>query len=213
MAISTYNTLVDSIIAWSHRNDLDLLIPNFISLAETEFYANPEEPLEIRPIEKTATATAVGLPIGSGSRFVALPTDFISQRDFRIEINGVEGFRLNYEVPSALIIRDQTGTPCRYTITDQIELDIVPDTDYTLTLKYFAKVTPLTVSNQTNEILTSDPNIYLYGALHQLFTYSEDDNESIKYFNKFIGAIKGANKRAKKGRYSQTRAKLRRATP
>jgi len=199
MSLGNFNDLVKSIITWSHRKDLGVLIPDFITLAETEMFANDDEVLEIRDDEKTATLTAIGTPPNE-SRFITLPTDFISQRSLKIT-NQDDQTNLRYRSPTALRIHPDTGTPTQFTITSQIELDIVPDQDYTLTMKYFAKPAPLTASNQTNSILLSDPNIYLYGALHQVFVFTEDDNEAVKYFNKFNSAIRGANDRARKGRF------------
>ena len=54
---------------------------------------------------------------------------------------------------------------------------------------------------QTNDILTNHPSIYLYGALAQVYAYAQDDQQLTKYIQLFIGAIKGANKADKKGRY------------
>jgi len=199
MALDNFDNLVKSVIKWSHRKDLGVLMPDFIRLAEVEMFANDDEVLEIRDDEKTATLTAVGTSPNE-SRFITLPTDYLSQRSLKIAIQDDKP-NLKYRSPTALRIRSGTGTPTQFTITSQLELDIVPDQDYTLTLTYFAKPAPLTTINQTNTILLSDPNIYLYGALHQVFVFTEDDNEAVKYFNKFNGAIRGANDRAKKGRY------------
>lgn len=211
MAITTFDTLVTSIINWSHRTDLDLLIPDFIQLAETEMYANDDEVLEPRTIEKTSVANMTGPP--SASRFIELPPNYLQQRDFRITARN-SFLNLDYQVPEALIVKDNTGTPRNFTVTNQVEFDIVPDEAYLITMKFYAKAEALSITNQTNEILTTDPNIYLYGALHQLFTHTEDDNESGKWFAKFTGAIRGANKRAKAGRYgSAPQMKVRGPTP
>lgn len=212
MALSTYDELIKSIISWSHRDDLDELIPDFISLAESEFFANDIEILELRTIEKTSIALLEG-PGGTPSRFIELPPLYLQQRDFRITIRD-SFLGLNYQVPEALIVRDATGTPCNFTVTNEIEFDIVPDQEYTITMKYWAKPNPLTETNQDNQILINDPIIYLYGALHQLSLYSEDDEMALKWFTKFISAIKGANKRASAGRYGPSpQMKVRGSTP
>jgi hypothetical protein len=212
MALSTYDDLVKSVGKWLHRDDLALLIPDFIELCETEMFANEAETLELRVIEKTSTATAVGTP-PSESRFLALPPGFLSARDSKITVKN-QLLDLLYEAPHAMVVRDSIGTPHRFTVTDGIELDIVPDQDYTITLKYYGKPDPITALNQTNSILTSDPNIYLYGTLHQAFTHSQDGEQAAIYFSKFISAIIGANKRAKKGRYGPAPAmSIKGATP
>ena len=45
MAISNYTELKQAIIDWSHREDLDLMIDDFIALAEAEMLYNPTSPL------------------------------------------------------------------------------------------------------------------------------------------------------------------------
>lgn len=199
MALSTYDELVTSVIKWSKRKDLDLLIPDFIQLAEGEMFDNPDEILQVRVSEKTSTATAVGTE-PNASRFLALPRNFTNQRDFKITVSD-SNLDLRYQSPSAMRVRSGTGTPCFFTVTDEIELDVVPDQDYTLTMKYFAEFDPLTTLNQTNEILTNNPNIYLYGALKQSFIYQEETDQATIYDGLFTDAIRGANKKAKAGRY------------
>lgn len=212
MALSTYDELVKSIINWSHRDDLDEIIPDFIALAENEFFANDVEILELRTIEKTSIAILEG-PEGVQSRFIELPPRYLQQRDFRITIQD-SFLGLNYQIPEALIVRTGTGTPCNFTVTNEIEFDIIPDQEYTITMKYWAKPEPLTEANQTNQILTNDPNIYLFGALHQLFLFTEDDDITLKWFNKFISAIGGSNSRAKAGRYGASpQMKVKGSTP
>jgi hypothetical protein len=77
----------------------------------------------------------------------------------------------------------------------------VPDFEYTVQFQYFKKALPLSATNQTNEVLTKYPNIYLFGTLAALFAYAQDTQQEISNINKFIGAIRGANKADKKGRY------------
>jgi hypothetical protein len=43
--------------------------------------------------------------------------------------------------------------------------------------------------------------VYLFGALAALFGYAVDTQQEALYINKFISAIRGANKADKKGRY------------
>jgi hypothetical protein len=51
----------------------------------------------------------------------------------------------------------------------------VPDATYTTELTYYAKLTKLSNSVTTNWLLTSSPDIYLYGALLQAAPYLQDD--------------------------------------
>ena len=86
-------------------------------------------------------------------------------------------------------------------IGNQIEFNRTPDDYYNVNIAYYKKPDALTSTNQTNSIITGYQNIYLYGVLHQVFLWSEDTEESVKYALKFQDAIKGANRADKKARY------------
>ena len=202
MPFSNFTELTDSIISWSHRNDLDLLVPDFIALAECEMY-NPSpiegtdvKPLELKQLEKTSTA-----PTTITSRFIALPDEFASMRSSRLDILNSGDF-FEYRAPGQLKRFDTTGRPCFFTIIGtQIEFDRVPDEVLTVEIQYFSKAAGLTSLAPTNFVLTNHPTIYLYGALAQLFTHSGDDEGKAKYERKFMGAIKGANQSDRRGRF------------
>ena len=198
MSLDTFDNLKLEIIDWSHRGNLDLKVDSFIALAETEMYSNPTKILKVRSGETLATGTA-----STSSRFLALPTGFIEMR--RVRINTATGFlRLSYRTPEQLVSTDGPCRPRFFTVTDQIEFDTVPDEAYSVEFQYLAEFTPLSTSNQTNPVLTNEPNIYLYGALKQAFAYATDEQEALKYHTLFIDAIKGANKKYNAGKYGQS---------
>ena len=194
MALDSYDNLVKSIIDWSHRNDLGVKIPDFIQLAENEMYSNDAEPLKVRSMAVVSTALTAG-------EYIELPPDFESARSVRLVTNDNGGY-LTYQAPEQMFKSVATGRPTFFTIIgNELQFDRVPDSDYTLEFQYFRKATPLSTDNQVNEILTSHPKIYLFGALAQVFTYSQDTEQLAVYQAKFYSAIRGANKADKKGRY------------
>lgn len=198
MSLENYSALKQEIIDWSHRNDLDLKIPLFIQLAETEMLGNQFEPLRARSQENLYTDT---IDFISPSRFMDLPPRYESPR--KMTMTTPEGLRgdLEYVVPSALRVRDDTGTPCYFTVTDKIEFDIQPPDDYEFSFQYISGFVPLSDDNPTNDILTDSPTIYLFGALAALFRHADDEQKSAEYYQSFISAIRGANLRADIGRY------------
>ena len=195
MAISTYTELKNAVINWSHRSDLDLLVPDFIRLAEEEMYNNPVQQLRIYESDTTSTLTA-----STSSRFLSLPTDYAEMRNIRFDIDYDSEF-LQYRTPEQLNRFDDTDKPQFYTIIgNQIEFDRVPDSAYSVIIQYSPKVTALTSSAPTNTLLTNHSNIYLFGALAQAFIYADDMEKQAKYEAKFIQAIIGANKAAKRAK-------------
>lgn len=194
MALDTFDNLVKEVNDWSHRSDLGTKIPDFIQLVETSMYSNDVEPLKVRSMATVSTALTAG-------QYVELPPDFESARSVRL-VTGDNGGELKYQAPEQMFKRVSTGRPSFFTVVgNEIQFDRAPDSEYTLEFQYFRKATPLSVTNQTNEILTNHPNIYLFGALSVLHAYTLDTEQQGKYGQMFMGAIKGANKADKKGRY------------
>lgn len=211
MPFSNYTELKQSIVNWSKRKDIDLLVPDFIALAEDEMYNPPSgrEPLKLKQLEKTSTATT-----NTTDRFIATPDDFASIRNSRIDVVNESDF-FEYRSPEQLKRYDDTGRPCFFTVIGtQIEFDRVPDEELTIEIQYFSKDDALTEASPTNLVLTNHPNVYLYGALHQLFLYSVDAEQAANYQAKFNGAILGANKADKDGRFGPSPVmKVRGSTP
>lgn len=192
--LDTYDNLVKEIIDWSARDDLGLKILSFIQLAENAMYSNEISPLMVRSMEIVSTALADG-------QYIALPDGFESARSVRL-ITGDNGGELTYQAPEQLFKSASTGRPRFFTIVgNEIQFDRTPDSDYTVEIQYYRKAPALSTAVQTNDVLTNHPSIYLYGALAQVFFYSQNPEEANKYTQLFISAIKGANKADKKGRY------------
>ena len=194
MALVNYDDLVKSIISWGHREDLNPLIPDFIALAETEMYNNEGWQLETRDMELVSTAPTAGL-------YLELPPGFEKARSIQLETgNGLVDVK--FQAPEQLPRRPGTGQPRFFSVIgNEIEFNVTPDTAYTIQIQYYKKPEPLTVTNQTNSVMTNHPNIYLFGALHQMYLYTQDGEQTITYFSKMQSVIRGANKAAKKARY------------
>lgn len=195
MAITTYDELVTALYNWAHkRDDIYPLIPDFIMLAEQDMYNNIKQPLKVR--ELTTTSTAV---TSTGDR-IALPDGFESMRYIRFA-DGQNTY-LDYRTPEAMNRLQGNGKPTQFSIVgNEIEFNRIPDSNYTIELQYIRKAPALTETNQTNDILTNYPNIYLEGALAQFFLWSEEEQQAVKWYSKFLDSIKGANKAWKAGKY------------
>jgi hypothetical protein len=194
MALDTYDNLVKEIVDFSHREDLAGKIASFINLSETTMYANDVELLTVRSMETISTSTTAG-------EYLALPNYYESLRGIRFLTANNIG-KLNYQAPQQISNSVTPGRPNFFTIVgNEIQFDRLPDAEYKIEIQYYRKALPLTPTNQTNEILTDYPNIYLFGALAALFGYAQDTQQEALYINKFISAIRGANKSDKRGRY------------
>ncbi|MCK4788721.1 MAG: hypothetical protein KAV87_33570 [Desulfobacteraceae bacterium] len=198
MSLDSYEELKVEIIEWSHRDDLDGKIDTFIDMAESEMYANQDGPLQLRGEETLAAFT---MDSSTPSRFIALPTGYQSMRKIRVQIVDGESVELEFRTPSQLNILSSDGLPRFFTVTDQIELDRLPDQDYAGEIQYFQDFTPLSDTVATNTVLTNHPNIYLFGALWALKLHTEEAQAAANYYQQFISAIRGANNKDELGRY------------
>jgi hypothetical protein len=168
MALSTYAELKTSIGDWLNRSDLTNAIPDFISLAE----AQVERTLRTRQMIVRANASF-------DAQYGAVPADFLETKSLKLTST-------NPQTPLEFLSIDAldnkaseytgSGKPRFFGVVGgQCRLVPVPDATYTTELTYYAKLTKLSNSVTTNWLLTSSPDIYLYGALLQAAPYLQDD--------------------------------------
>jgi hypothetical protein len=168
MALSTYAELKTSIGDWLNRADLTAVIPDFISLAE----AQVERTLRTRQMIVRANASF-------DAQYGAVPADFLETKSLKLTST-------NPQTPLTFLSVDAldneatkytgSGKPKFFGIVGgQFRLVPLPDSNYTTELTYYAKLSKLSNSNTTNWLLTSSPDIYLYGALLQAAPYLQDD--------------------------------------
>jgi len=197
MSLDTYENLKTAIQTYTGRNDISAILDDAIDITESYMYANPIEPLRIRNVETRSTAL-----LTTTSRFLALPTDFVEFRRLKITFTDDPDLDLFFRTPNQLIVKEGTGIPRNFTVTSQLEFDVLPDDTYTLEYQYMARFTGLSSSNTTNNILTRFPQIYLHGCLWHIYGQYEGELEmGQNHHNEMINAIAGANRDDRSGRY------------
>ena len=193
MALSTYDELKASIADFLNRDDLTTVIPDFISLAETQMNR------EIRHyrMEKRATANL-------DTQYTALPNDFL--QPIRFVITGSDVSTLEQASPLEIsklreANNDTSATPDTYSILDSsIEVFPKPDATYTLEMLYYEKIDALNSDNTSNWLLTNYPDAYLYGSLMHSSPYLAEDNRIQTWaalYQKAISDINSESERSK----------------
>lgn len=207
MALNNYTELKKSIIEWSHREDADLQIPDFIKIAESEMYANDTQMLDSLHFEKTTTLTA-------NAKEITLPSDFIEPINVKLDVGG-NLLDIQYLAPQEMKEKNHNGTPTAYTVIgNRIRFNTTPVTSLSLQLDYLGELTPLSDENPQNDVLLKFPQIYLFGALWALKQWADEPQDSEVYYIRFIKAIKGANKKSKKARFgSSLQMRIKGSTP
>ena len=165
MSITNYSELQSAIASWLDRSDLSLRIPEFIALCEAKL----SRELRVRPMESKTSGTM-------SSSSLALPSDWVGFKSIWYEISG-ERIELISGTPQESNRFDDGATdyPVGYYISGS-NVYFYPDSngDYTVGYIYYQSIPALTDTNTTNWLLTSHPDIYLYGTLLEAVPYLKD---------------------------------------
>jgi hypothetical protein len=167
MAITTYSELQSAIADWLLRTDLTSVIPSFIDLAEAKFN---------RRIRDYRMVTRTSITVDA--QYEDVPTDWLENVRFQLETSPIT--TLEYVTPDQAAeeerLHSSNGRPLFFTmIGEQFQIIPSPDTTYSATLTYYAKIPALSDSNTTNWLLTTAPDLYLYGTLMEAAPYLDDD--------------------------------------
>jgi hypothetical protein len=194
LAFASYAALQSAIARWLHRDDLSLVAPELIALAE----ARLNRDLRMRQQLTTTTLSAA-----AGVSTVDLPADWLEFRRLRL----VSPDRpLHYVTPDDWMTRrpaDQTGCPAEFTIEgDALTLGPLPDAAYTIEASYYARIPALSDDAPMNWLLRDHPSLYLFGALVEAEMYVFDDARSARWEARYavdLARAMSANSNALRG--------------
>jgi len=159
MAIGTFAQLKTAAANWLDRSDLTARIPEFITLAEARF----NRILRIRDMETVSTAISTS----AGTREYSLPTGFVQMKEFHLSTDPLTPLAyITPEMMTRIWAGSGQGKPEVFTIiADNVRLGPNPDAVYTTSMLYYKTFTALSDSATTNDMLTNNPDVYLYGTL------------------------------------------------
>lgn len=158
--------LQDDVAEWLDRNDLVTKIPTFIA----NFEAKANRVLRVQEMLCLTNAQ-------TNQQYTALPADWLEA--LHIELPDENPKRvLTYKPPIDLLQVRSTeppGVPSYYTyIGRNLEVAPVPTAIINIAMLYYKKFA-LANSEATNWLLSSHPDIYLYGALAESAPYLKHD--------------------------------------
>jgi len=195
MAIGTYAELQTAVANWLDRDDLGDRIPEFIALGE----ARMNRLLRLRMMESKYTASTV-----AAQRNYALPTGYVQMRNFQINLTPIRPVQyVTPEVYDRIWGGSSSGTPEVYTIiANELQLGPRPDSIMTMEMLFYKKVTALSGSNTTEQMLTENPDIYLYGALMEAEPFIMNDERVGLWAQGFAQAVQALQEQDNKDRHS-----------
>ena len=202
MAIGTFAELKTAASNWLDRSDLTDRIPEFISLAEARF----NRVLRIRDMEVVSTSISTA----AGTREYDLPTRFVQMKEFHLTTDPLTP--LAYITPE-MMSRMQAGSakskPQVFTIiADKVRLGPNPDAVYTTSMLYYQAFAALSDSATTNDMLTNNPDVYLYGTLLEAEPFIMNDERVQLWLAAFEKAVSDIQNQDNKDRHSGSQLRV-----
>ena len=196
MAISTFAELKTATANWLDRSDLTDRIPEFIALAEARF----NRILRIRDMETVSTAISTA----AGTREYSLPTGFVQMKEFHLTTDPLTPLAyITPEMMTRIWAGSGRGKPEVFTIiADNVRLGPNPDAVYTTSMLYYKTFTALSDSATTNDMLTNNPDVYLYGTLLEAEPFIMNDARVQLWATAFKQAIDDIQNQDNKDRHS-----------
>jgi hypothetical protein len=188
MALTTYAGLQSAIADFLDRQDLTAAIPTFIALAEARISRDVSHWKQ----EKRVTTVF-------NEQYELVPNDLIEA----ISLQHVGGGRIM--TMAATEMQERRGdvnyvaakpTSVRLT-AGQFELFPSPDTDYSVSLLYRARIPALADDNVSTWLLLDAPDVLLYGALGNAAPYLKDDGRLPVWAALYQSAVDALNAESK----------------
>lgn len=170
MAITSFSTLKSAVADWLDRDDMGDAIETMIGLAEARIYRD----LRLRAMESSFAET-----ISSGT--VTVPANYLEFRHVvldgspftPLEVRSSNWIYENYP------LRSSDSKPLFYARDGtSFIFGPYPDSDYTVRGNYYAKLTALSTSNETNWFVDNAPDLLLYGTLVHAAPYVGHDERA-----------------------------------
>lgn len=196
MALTNYTNLQTTIADTLNRDDLTSVIPTFVSLCEAQINRDLRHwRMEVRTSGQQS----------AGDAYMQVPVDWVETLRFNVVGNGTSPINLIDSTTMAerrAVNNDQYGTPSAYTLeAGQFHLYPTPIADVDLELLYYAQVPDL-ASNATNWLLSTAPDVYLYGSLLHSAPYLQDDNRVGVWAQLYSAAVTRLNEASTSAKYS-----------
>ena len=202
MAIGTFAQLKTAAANWLDRSDLTDRIPEFIALAEARF----NRILRTRDMETVSTAISTS----AGTREYSLPTGFVQMKEFHLSTDPLTPLAyITPEMMTRLWAGSSKGRPEVFTIiADNVRLGPNPDAVYTTSMLYYKTFTALSDSATANDMLTNNPDVYLYGTLLEAEPFIMNDQRVQLWGMAFEKAIGDIQNQDNKDRHSGSQLRV-----
>ncbi len=217
MAIADYDTLKAAVQNYTARSDTKFgnTFPTFLSLCESRIFdgagSDRVEPLYSAPVRAAAIESlqAITLVAGAGP----LPANFLDVR--RLNRAGAQGEGLSFLPPQRFNFdtRFIGGTFPKYYTIEAGQIQTAPLYDGALDALCYIRPAALSVSNQTNAMLTAYGELYLMGCLFEAYAWMQEQDTAMGFLAKYNSIAGGINRTSQRTRDASTKLRVRVRSP
>lgn len=191
MAIQTYAELQAAAASWLARSDLTARIPEFIALAEAK----------INRVLRTQDMVTKNATFSITGEYVAVPTGFQMVKTFHLNTSPKRVLEFMPDDQITKLFGAATGKPRYYCVQGgNFRFGPTPDATYSSTLVYVGSLVGLATTSP-NWLLTSHPDVYLYGTLLEAEGFLADDPRVPLWKQAFDMAVNEVNAQANANRW------------
>jgi hypothetical protein len=189
-------TLKQAIANRLGRNNLSAMLGEFITLGESRIYNGwrdidvSVDPLRIRAMLAIENQSLAGLPDG-----------FLSVERLTVPDASGRAPTLAYLTPQEFSQLQPSGCVRYYTIADG-SVQVEGGQPAIFSLSYYRRLLPLTGDDDTNWILQTAPQVYLYSALIEAYQHIKDDTRLITAARQYAAAVNALIDADMRERYS-----------
>lgn len=187
MALTTYTNLKAACADWLSRGDLDQQIPDFIKLAEATLN---------KVIRSTRMIANADVTVNAANRKASVPADMIEP--IYVTVKADEDYPLEQVSPEHLAVLRRNrlraqGKPRYFAIIGRsIEVVPTPGEQTLLDMAYYQAIPTLTELNETNWLLTHEPDLYLYTTLLHAAPFLQDEGRAAMFGNLLAQQVSAA---------------------
>ena len=211
MAITTYDSLVAEVKAWTARSDSTFSnrFPSFVQMVEDRIYngsGNPGDPLYSPPLRTRAMETTAEITITDGVG--TLPADPV---DLRGLTRAGDDTGLTYAEPASFKTMDVNagaGFPYYYTVEGNT-LRVSPSWTGTLTASFTKRLAAITQENQTGELIGLHGLLYFNACMFEAYSFMQEPDLALAWLAKYRSMLDGLNRVASSTRTTATRTRIR----
>lgn len=194
LEVETLGELKTAVQEYLDRPDLVAKIPLFIQMGERKIYRLLRCAANLKKAD-------VSLLAGNDGTF-NVPADYLTTR--MLTVNGVPVERISDISASKRLSTEPAGTSDAFTVLNgKFQLVPVPDGTADVALYYYADLSGELVNDtDTNNVLVSCLDAYIYAACLEATPYIKHDERIQIWVDLFTAAIDGANALQDEGEYS-----------